>query len=189
MFSKEIPKHFPLLQFASMVCCLRNNVPYLVWLFFLMFLKHFGDSLFQTTTGFNTLQPSAATKNAAVKHCLDVLPPLQLLNFWTRLFSDKALKNNPNLAMFQIFFNSWPVASLDKRSIHDWIVICGMLSTLSMIRLSQISCTSLNFSNQLFNVVKELKSSLFNLSFISIGSSFSMAGGENIKINKSAKTK
>ena len=67
-----------------------------------MFLKHLGDLLFQVTI----FEPSAATKKAAVRRCLDFLPLLHLLDFPARPFSGKALKNKPRSSMFQVFLNS-----------------------------------------------------------------------------------
>ena len=51
-----------------------------------MFLKHIGDLLFQITIGCDTFEPSAATKNAAVRRYLDLLTPLQLFQFLNKTF-------------------------------------------------------------------------------------------------------
>ena len=71
-----------------------------------MFLIHLGDLLSQITTGSQIFESSAATKKAAIRRCLDFLPPLHLLNFSTRPFSGKALKKKPSSSMFQMFLKS-----------------------------------------------------------------------------------
>ena len=71
-----------------------------------MFLKYLDDLLFQITTGFENSEPSAAAEEAAVRDCLDFLPPLHLLDFSARPFYGKALKNKPSSSMFQMFLNS-----------------------------------------------------------------------------------
>ena len=54
-----------------------------------MFLKHLVDLPFQTTTGSEISEPSAARKKAPVRRFLNFLPPLHLLNFLKRPFSGK----------------------------------------------------------------------------------------------------
>ena len=65
-----------------------------------MFLKHLSDLLFQITMSSKIFEQSTATKKAAVKSYLDFLPPLHFLDFSTRPFSGKALKNKPSSSMF-----------------------------------------------------------------------------------------
>ena len=57
--------------------------------------------------------------------------------------------------------------------------IRGMSSASPVMRVQRIPYASLNFSNQPFDAVKEIKSSLFNLYFISIASSFSIGPSGN----------
>ena len=56
--------------------------------------------------GSEFFEPQAATKKAAVRRYLDFLSPLYLLNFSTRHFFSKALKNKSGSSMFQMPLNS-----------------------------------------------------------------------------------
>ena len=108
-----------------------------------------------------------------------LLPPLDLLDFSTRPFSSKALKIKPSSSMFQMFLNSLPEVSSDRRSIDDWMVIFGMLSTLPVILISRSLYVCLNFSSHLFDAVNIANSSLLNISFINIASFFNTGPSGN----------
>ena len=70
-------------------------------------LKQRGFLLFHTTTGSSIFSPAALTKKAMVNICVDFLPPLAFFPFSTSPLSDKALKKQPDLPIFQIFSDGY----------------------------------------------------------------------------------
>ena len=144
-----------------------------------MFIKHFDDLPFQITTISEIFELLAAIKKAAVRLCLEFLPPLHLLGFSIRSFSVKILKNKPSSSMFQLSLNSKAEVSFGRCSIHDWMVIFGMSSASPVILVSRSPYVCLSFSNQPFDAVKIANSSLFDLSFVIMASSFNMVPSGN----------